>query len=63
MHCVCGNRKARFMKEQETKGILSSLGVRIKNKIIRIKRIKGNLDSHVVLVILLLKINKEFKDF
>ena len=25
---VCGNRKARFIKEQEPKGILSSLGIR-----------------------------------
>ena len=24
---VCGSKKSRFMKEQETKGILSSLGL------------------------------------
>ena len=25
---VCGNKKSRFMKEQEAKGILSSLGLK-----------------------------------
>ena len=25
---VCGNKKSRFLKEQEAKGILSSLGIR-----------------------------------
>ena len=28
-HCsICGNKKSRFIKEQEAKGILSSLGIR-----------------------------------
>ena len=28
-HCsVCGNKKSRFVKEQEEKGVLSSLGIR-----------------------------------
>ena len=28
-HCsICGNKKSRFVKEQEAKGILSSLGIR-----------------------------------
>ena len=26
---VCSNKKSRFMKEQETKGLLSSLGIEI----------------------------------
>ena len=26
---ICGNKRSRFVKEQEAKGILSSLGVRI----------------------------------
>ena len=25
---LCGNKKSRFVKEQEAKGILSSLGIR-----------------------------------
>ena len=25
---ICGNKKSRFVKEEETKGILSSLGIR-----------------------------------
>ena len=25
---ICGNKKSRFVKEQEAKGILSSLGIR-----------------------------------
>ena len=25
---ICGNKRSRFVKEQETKGILSSLGIR-----------------------------------
>ena len=25
---ICGNKKSRFMKEQEPKGILSSLGLK-----------------------------------
>ena len=25
---VCGNKKSRFMKEQEAKGLLSNLGIR-----------------------------------
>ena len=25
---VCGNKKSRFMKEQESKGLLSSLGIK-----------------------------------
>ena len=25
---ICGNKKSRFMKEQEAKGLLSSLGIR-----------------------------------
>ena len=25
---ICGNKKSRFVKEQETKGILLSLGIR-----------------------------------
>ena len=25
---VCGNKKSRFIKEQEAKGLLSSLGIR-----------------------------------
>ena len=25
---VCGNKESRFVKEQETKGILSSLGIK-----------------------------------
>ena len=25
----CGNKKSRFMKEQETKGLLSNLGIRM----------------------------------
>ena len=25
---VCGNKKSRFMKDQETKGLLSSLGIK-----------------------------------
>ena len=28
-HCsICGNKKSRFVKEQESKGILSSLDIR-----------------------------------
>ena len=28
-HCsICGNKKSRFVKEQEAKGILSSFGIR-----------------------------------
>ena len=28
-HCsVCGNKKSRFVKEQEAKGLLSGLGIR-----------------------------------
>ena len=27
-YAVCGSKKSRFMKEQETKGILSSLGLK-----------------------------------
>ena len=26
---VCGSKKSRFMKEQETKGLLSTLGIKI----------------------------------
>ena len=26
---ICGSKKSRFMKEQEAKGILSSLGLKI----------------------------------
>ena len=26
---VCGSKKSRFMKEQETKGLLSNLGIKI----------------------------------
>ena len=26
---VCGNKKSRFMKEQESKGLLSNLGIRM----------------------------------
>ena len=26
---ICGNKKSRFMKEQEAKGLLSSLGIKI----------------------------------
>ena len=25
---ICGNKKSRFMKEQEAKGLLSNLGIR-----------------------------------
>ena len=27
-YAICGSKKSRFMKEQETKGILSSLGLK-----------------------------------
>ena len=27
-HTVCGSKKSRFMKEQEAKGLLSSLGIK-----------------------------------
>ena len=27
---VCGNKKSRFMKEQEAEGLLSNLGIKIK---------------------------------
>ena len=27
-YSICGNKKSRFVKEQEAKGILSSLGIR-----------------------------------
>ena len=27
-YVVCGNKKSRFMKEQETKGLLSNLGIK-----------------------------------
>ena len=31
---ICGNKKSRFMKEQEAKGLLSSLGIKtLLNKI------------------------------
>ena len=26
---ICGSRKSRFMKEQEAKGLLTSLGIKI----------------------------------
>ena len=35
---VCGNKKSRFMKEQETEGLLSNLGIKTplrKNSIIK----------------------------
>ena len=28
-YAVCGSKKSKFMKEQEAKGLLSSLGIRI----------------------------------
>ena len=47
-HNVCGNKKSRFVKQQEPKGLLSNLGIKTplcKNSIVKcfiLRRIKMN---------------------
>ena len=44
---VCGNKKSKFIKEQETKGLLSSLGLKTRlNEILLLGKIFFNLVVH-----------------